>query len=312
MDKLKIYMAPMEGLTGYVYRNAYHKYFSKADRYFTPFLANRGLNRRERQDVLPEHNGGMEVIPQILTNQADLFCELEKILYEYGYREVNLNLGCPSGTVTAKGRGAGFLAYPEALERFLDEIFSKTCMRISIKTRIGCESAQEWPRLLTMFNRFPLSELIVHPRVRADFYGNTPRLEAYRFAVKNSTCRLCYNGDIRNTADMQRLKSEFPETEYVMLGRGLIANPGLAGEIRGEPPVDRSVFAAFHQELLEGYQKEMTGEKDVLFKMKELWLYMSELFDREEIKKPLKQIKKAGTIFEYECAVKRILNRTDI
>ena len=143
--KYKISMAPMEGLTGYVYRRAHHAYFAPLDTYYTPFISNKKLGSRERHDVLPEHNEGMHVIPQILTNRADDFLEIEKQLYEYGYREVNLNLGCPSGTVTAKGRGAGFLAYPEELSKFLDQIYSKTRMKISVKTRIGISSEEEWP-----------------------------------------------------------------------------------------------------------------------------------------------------------------------
>ena len=135
--KYQISMAPMEGLTGYVYRRAHHAYFAPLDTYYTPFISNKKLGSRERHDVLPEHNEGMHVIPQILTNRADDFLEIEKQLYEYGYREVNLNLGCPSGTVTAKGRGAGFLAYPEELSKFLYQIYSKTRMKISVKTRIG-------------------------------------------------------------------------------------------------------------------------------------------------------------------------------
>lgn len=302
-------MAPMEGLTGYVYRNAYHRYFGGIDRYFTPFLANRGLSHREKQDILLEHNRGMQVIPQILTNQADVFKDLEDLLYDYGYHQVNLNLGCPYGTVTAKGRGAGFLAAPLELERFLDTVFSKTRMQISIKTRIGYLSEEEWPKLVDIFNRFPLTELIVHPRVRADFYENTPKLSAYEYAAEHSRHPLCYNGDIRTAADEERLEKSFPGIQAVMLGRGLLSDPWLVQKIR-DPQADTAgaweTFALFHQELVEGYRKEMSEERDVLFRMKELWGYMSKLFDPEAAKKPLRQIKKAKTIAEYEAAVRAL------
>lgn len=189
-------MAPMEGLTGYVYRRAHHAYFAPLDTYYTPFISNKKLGSRERHDVLPEHNEGMHVIPQILTNRADDFLEIEKQLYEYGYREVNLNLGCPSGTVTAKGRGAGFLAYPEELSKFLDQIYSKTRMKISVKTRIGISSEEEWPQLLTLFNQFPIDHLIIHPRLLQDFYKGYPHMDAYQYAKEHSLSPIFYNGDI--------------------------------------------------------------------------------------------------------------------
>ena len=151
---MQFYLAPMEGLTGYVYRNAYHKYFPAADRYFTPFITNKKMSSRERNDILPEHNEGMTVIPQILTNQAEDFLSLTKELREYGYDTVNLNLGCPSGTVVAKRRGSGLLAWPNTLDAFLDEIFSSCDCRISIKTRLGTTDTDEWEDLLTVYDKY--------------------------------------------------------------------------------------------------------------------------------------------------------------
>ena len=160
---MQFYLAPMEGLTGYVYRSAYHKYFPAADRYFTPFITNKKMSSRERNDILPEHNEGMTVLPQILTNQAEDFLSLTKELKEYGYDTVNLNLGCPSGTVTAKGKGAGFLTHPDELDRFFDEVFAK-CEGISVKTRLGVHEASEFDKLLEIYNRYPITELTIHPR----------------------------------------------------------------------------------------------------------------------------------------------------
>lgn len=306
----KLYMAPMEGLTGYVYRNAYHKYFHGIDRYFTPFIASRGLNHREKQDILPEHNQGMEVVPQILTNQADVFLEIAKRLWEYGYREVNLNLGCPSGTVTAKGRGAGFLADPERLREFLVRIFEQCPMRISIKTRIGVKTPEEWPGLMSVFHCFPVSELIIHPRVQKDFYRNTPRREAFAKAVQYGFSELCYNGDINTAAAYEELKNEFPTLDRLMLGRGLLANPTLAEEIKGERGISRDALEGFLEELLAGYCREMSGDRNVLFKMKELWIYLGKSFEHPE--KYLKQMKKADTVQEYTCIVKTILRNCDM
>ena len=162
---MQFYLAPMEGLTGYVYRSAYHKYFPAADRYFTPFITNKKMSSRERNDILPEHNEGMTVIPQILTNQAEDFLSLTKELKEYSYDTVNLNLGCPSGTVVAKRRGSGLLAWPHTLDAFLDEVFSSCDCRISIKTRLGTTDTDEWETLLAIYDKYPLEELIIHPRL---------------------------------------------------------------------------------------------------------------------------------------------------
>lgn len=170
---MKFYMAPLEGITGYVFRNAHYEYFHPADKYFTPFITpglNSSLKSKALKDVLPENNHGPFIVPQILTNRADEFIYTEKQLGEMGYTEINLNLGCPSGTVVAKGRGSGFLAFRDKLDAFLDEIYSTAEMKISIKTRLGKESAEEFEALLDIYNQYPLEELIIHPRTREDYY----------------------------------------------------------------------------------------------------------------------------------------------
>lgn len=224
---MKYYMAPMEGLTGYVYRNAYHKFFAPMDRYFTPFIANKKMSSRERNDILPDHNQGLCLIPQILTNRSADFLAVAEELENYGYDVINLNVGCPSGTVVAKGRGAGLLEDPETLDRFLYEIFAAYDGRISVKTRIGMEDEDEWQEILAVYEKYPLEELIIHPRVRKDFYTGKPRLNAFSYAMEESGQRLCYNGDVCSAGDLQELKDHFPELDRVMLGRGLLNNPFL-------------------------------------------------------------------------------------
>ena len=198
---MRRYAAPMEGITGYVYRNAHHRVFGGVDRYFTPFLSpgkKRGLRSRELNDVLPEHNEGVPVVPQILTNDWEDFLHTAEILREFGYEEVNLNLGCPSGTVAAKKRGAGFLGYPEELDLFLGRIFDGTDMGISVKTRIGVERPEEFERLLAIYRKYPLRELIVHPRVLRDGYANTPDLPAFLQALEDSPLsRLLQRGSVQ-------------------------------------------------------------------------------------------------------------------
>lgn len=314
---MQFYLAPMEGLTGYVYRNAYHKYFPAADRYFTPFITNKKMSSRERNDILPEHNEGMTVIPQILTNQAEDFLSLTKELREYGYDTVNLNLGCPSGTVVAKRRGSGLLAWPNTLDAFLDEIFSSCDCHISIKTRLGTTDTDEWEDLLTVYDKYPLEELIIHPRIQKDFYKYTPRMECYRTAYETSRCSLCYNGDIFSPDDFQNLCREFPDTEKVMLGRGVLQNPWLIGMLRSADPAggeasapDKELLHAFCEDLCAGYARVISGDKNVLFKLKALWIYLGMSFTNPQ--KYLKKIKKANRLAEYEEAVDALFREQEL
>ena len=223
---MKLYLAPLEGITSYIYRKALYQCFDGFDKYFIPFIrAKQNLNfsGREKKDISPENNSGMYAVPQILTRNADDFLRTANQLKEYGYQEVNLNLGCPSKTVVTKGCGAGFLARPEELEQFLDRIFSKTDMKISVKTRLGMENAEEFPRLMEIYNHFPMEELIIHPRVQKDFYKNTPNLEAFGEALAISKNPVCYNGDIFSADDFKRIQSQFPDVECFMMGRGVLA-----------------------------------------------------------------------------------------
>lgn len=310
---MKYYLAPMEGLTTYTFRNAWHKYYGRIDKYFTPFIANRHMNSREKNDILPEHNQGMQTVPQILTNRVDEFLELARDLADYGYKTVNLNLGCPSGTVVSRNRGAGFLIVPDELEFFLDEIFEKCTLKISIKTRIGIKEVSEWERLLTIYEKYPLEELIIHPRLQKEGYGGTPHLEAYTEAKKQLSTPLCYNGDIVSSSSLERILTVLPAIDTIMIGRGVLQNPGLINELQGKPclagksaatagEADRlATLRAFHDELLEGYIKIMSGDTNTLYKMKDLWTFLSKSF--EDADKHLKKIRKATRITDYQTAV---------
>ncbi len=312
---MRLEMAPLEGLTTYVFRNVHAKYFGHLDKYYTPFLSlhkEKEFNHKERQEVLPENNQGLWVVPQVMTNSADDFLKAAHTLKALGYSEVNINLGCPSGTVVPKGKGAGLLAEPKRLEQFLSECFEKTPMKISIKTRLGMYEEEEWEKLLVIYNMFPLEELIVHARVREDYYKKPVRLEAFGKALAGSKCSVCYNGDVFSVEDYLRLKELFPKLEAVMLGRGLLRNPGLAKEIVnleriGEKDIctqeqDNNRLWAFHDELYIAYQQILGGDRNVLFKMKELWSYLIYSFPEKE--KQLKKLHKLKTCAEYESWIK--------
>ena len=311
MTRYRYYLAPMEGITNATFRRTYHAHFKSMDKYFTPFLCphtKRDLTTKEKKEILPENNEGMYVVPQILTNQAEGFLETAGKLEQYGYREINLNLGCPSKTVITKGRGSGFLAFPAELRDFLDKIFSKTNLKVSIKTRIGRDDTLLWEELLSIYSEFPLEELIIHPRIQKEFYKGTPHIEAYEAAYRIKNCPICYNGDMFCKEEIENFWKRFPNTDAMMLGRGILRDPCLYEKLFESEEMDASVWKqkvrSFHDALLDAYIEEMSGDRNVLFKMKELWFYLWESFDGS--KQLIKKLKKSGSVSEYLRVVEEI------
>ena len=310
MDKtVKYYMAPLESVTTWIYRQAHAKIYGRLDKYFIPFLEpheKRDFKTRELQEILPEHNENIYAVPQILTNRSEGFIKLAKVLKDWGYEEINLNLGCPSKTVVTKGKGSGFLAKPEELEQFLTEIFDALSgeVKISVKTRIGKEDPEEFPALLELFNKYPMEELIIHPRVQKDGYGNVPRLELYELAEKQSLNPLCYNGDLYTREQIRNFAERFPGTERLMFGRGFLRDPGL---IYNEGKDSKDIFEkfwAFHDLVYEGYQERNMGDRNVLFKMKELWSY--QVYQFSEPERLFKTFKKVQDCNEYEQMIRNL------
>ena len=316
---MKYYLAPMEGITGYIYRNSYEKFFDNIDKYFTPFIvpnSSESLKTKELRDLLPENNKGMNIVPQILTNDSEGFIATSIKLQQLGYNEVNLNLGCPSGTVVSKNRGSGFLAKREELNMFLEEIFKIDSMKISIKTRIGKASSEEFYELIKIYNKYPIEELIIHPRTQKDFYGNKPNLEVFKDALSLSTNPVCYNGDIFTADDHDKLIKAFTEVnsftkvKAVMLGRGIVANPGLMNLIKNNTNIDKKVLKAFHDEILNKYIELFNEDRNAIIRMKELWGYMIYIFS--DNKKYAKKIKKAQKLSDYNEAVLSLFEEQEI
>ena len=310
---MKYYLAPMEGITGYIYRNTYKKFFNNIDKYFTPFIVpneSRSLKTKELKDVLPENNKGINIVPQILTNNSEGFITTYGKLQQLGYNEVNLNLGCPSGTVVSKNRGSGFLVKREELNIFLDEIYKISDMKISIKTRIGRDNPEEFYELIKIYNKYPIEELIIHPRTQKDFYGNKPNLEVFKDALSLSTNPVCYNGDIFTVDDYSKFINAFPEINMVMLGRGIVANPGLVNSIKNNKSMDKKVLKNFHDEILYAYIEAFNEDRNAILRMKELWGYMIYIFS--DNKKYAKKIKKAQKLNDYNEAVSSLFAEQEI
>ena len=306
---MKIYFAPLEGITGHIFRSAYNEIYGHIDKYFAPFISPSEkcpITPRERKEVTPENNKGFYLVPQILTCRSEHFIEGARELQAMGYTEINFNLGCPSGTVCAKGKGAGFLPETLALQKFLDDIYSyagSEGVKISIKTRLGYFNPDEFYDLLDIFNKYPVSELIVHPRIKSDFYKGEPRKEYYAYALEHSKCPLVYNGNIFSAKDYEEYSGSFGTgLDPVMTGRGLISDPSLADKLKGfTAETDFAKFKRLHDAIYHGYQKIMSPDINVLYKMRELWSYWQTLFDGKE--RDIKRLLKAKKYAEYEDVV---------
>ena len=398
---MRFYFAPLEGITLAPFRQTHQAFYKGVDRYYTPFLvANQTLHFKngELRDVDPALNPGIEVIPQVLTNKAAEFVWAVQTLAGMGYREINFNLGCPFPTVTSRGKGSGFLAFPDRLDAFFEEVFDSlkkweiesdqkepdqkepdqkeadqkdpdqkerdqedqkepdqkkagqtkpaqmrpdkkepgkeepgkeepgkkepdnkglSDLKISVKTRIGWENPEEIKTLLPIYNRYPISELTVHPRVRTELYSGDVHMDLFGYVLENSIHPVCYNGEIYSVEDYELLKEKFPRLDRVMLGRGLVRDPALAEKIRnsiaGKESPEISGGMRYSDAYLEEYLRALftrykeiyPDERHIVSKMKELWYYMKVRYPGHE--KAYKKMKKAVTREQYEAAAAEIL-----
>lgn len=296
---MQIYFAPLESITGYVFRNVYEEYYGGIDRYFTPFITatdSRRLRNKEMRDILPENNQVGCLIPQIMSNRAEEFLRVAGQMAEQGYDTVNLNLGCPARTVVSKGKGSGFLARTVALDRFLEEIYRECPLKISIKTRLGGDDPEEFLEIIDIYNKYPVEELIIHPRVQKDYYKNTPDLDMFAEAVRRCNMPLCYNGDICSVEDYERIRQRFPEVTRIMIGRGLMAHPELALQIRESEASERERLdriGAYANALCEAYCEAYGPGQPVLFKMKELWGFLADSMpDGKKLRKKIHKVQR--------------------
>ena len=302
---MNIYFAPLEGLTDNTYRKLHNQYFPGVDRYYTPFFSptsSRKLTPREIRELPPADSLGVRVIPQLLTKNPEDFLWMCEKFRDLGYEEINLNTGCPSGTVTAKGKGSGMLRDTEYLAHFLDKIFENATVKISVKTRIGFENPDEFHKILEIFNRYPIEELTIHPRVRNAFYEGEVDKTTFRYAQDNAKMPLCYNGNLNTYRDVQNISEEFPALSAAMLGRGLIADPGMFTP----EGTTVEVLEAFFNALLEEYLIAFGGSRNAMFRLKEHWRYLLCKFEGSE--KLGKQLRKTTDLGEYKFITKEIFH----
>jgi len=301
---MRYYFAPMEGLTDSIYRRIHHKHFGGVDRYYMPFLSptvHRSMTARESRELPYADTESFVAVPQLMTKVPEDFLWAAQQCKDRGYDEVNLNLGCPSGTVVAKGKGSGMLRDLDGLDRFLDTVFQSTPLPISVKTRLGLEDPEEFYRLLDIYNRYPIKELTIHPRVRKQFYSGDIHKALFDYALQNSKIPLCANGDITTKAQADAMP-----TEAVMIGRGLIADPGMltAGGTRV------CQLEAFMDELMEQYCIQFGSVRNAMFRLKENWSMLLPRFQDSE--RLGKRLRKTTDIDQYRAITAEIFHTLEL
>lgn len=294
---MNYYFAPLEGLTDSIYRRLHHHYFPGIDRYYTPFFSptvHRFLTPREERELPLADSVDFTVVPQLLTKNPEDFLWMTQVCADRGYQEVNLNLGCPSGTVVSKGKGSGMLSDPDGLDAFLDAVFTTAALPVSVKTRVGVLSEEEFPRLMEIFNRYPIRELILHPRIRKDFYDTKIRWESFDYCLETSKNPVCFNGNLTSLAGIQNFAEKYPNVPSVMVGRGLIGDPGMLSG-----GTDAVRLEAFYNALLEEYLVAFGGSRNAMFRLKENWRYLLCRF--EDSAKLGKRLRKTTDLGEYRA-----------
>ncbi len=305
---IKIHFAPIQGITDYFFRSAFAHFFDGVDCFYTPYLRltkGQEIKSSQYKDVLPENNNELPIIPQIMTNNHSDFLFLAETLHNLGYSTINWNLGCPYPMVTKRNLGAGMLDKPQFISDLLTEVFDELQPKLSIKIRSGLLAENEILNLLPLLNNFAISDLIIHPRIAKLLYKGNANVEIFKQSIPISKHNLTYNGDIKTLSDFQDKQAQLPSTQSWMLGRGLIANPFLAEQIKSNSLLtDRnkmSIFTEFHDSLWEHYSQAYYGNTQILNKMRGLWEYFSFSFSNSH--KVYKRIKKAKTVEAYQQAV---------
>ncbi len=304
---MKLSFAPLEGITTYTYRNTHAEMFGCVDEYYAPFINPSDLekiSRKGMRDIMPEKNSGLNLKVQVLTSNSESFVKFCRKIKALGYDEVNLNMGCPASTVVRKGRGSGFLMDVSGMDNFFSDVFSACDMKISVKTRTGFSSPEEFPEIMEVYNKYRFSSLIVHPRTREDFYNGEPDIKSFQYAYNISKNNLSYNGDIYSAEDYLRIKERFPGIEGIMLGRGAVRNPALFREIRGGKRLTTNELIDFSERLIERYRLVLGSDTFTLHKLKEVWVYVLQNFPGE--KKIAKVIKKSSTVEAFMAAIRAL------
>ena len=303
--------SPLQGFTDFRFRNAQNKLFGGIDTFYSPYIRLNGkmvIKPSYHRDLLPENNLDLEVIPQVITNDADEFLFVAKYVRELGYKELNWNLGCPYPMVTKSGMGSGMISNPEKINHVLERAHTESDIIVSMKMRLGYENSEEILEALPVLDKYPIKNIAIHARIGKQLYKGGVNLDAFQHCIDNTKHKLYYNGDITSVVKFHEMQQRFPTIDHWMIGRGLISDPFLPSMIKNnttEYPENKiELFNAFHDTLYAIYSESLSGSTHILLKMYHLWEYFSATFSNPH--KVLKKIKKAQSIRNYEAAVAEI------
>ena len=309
-------LGPFQGITDAPFRNVFKRHFRGIDKFYTPFFT--GIHKEDHaknlqgEEIDPCCNDVDTLTPQILSTDAEEILRFAKQCKELGYKEINLNMGCPFPRVANKKRGCGLLPYPEKVETMLDRVFEEIDMKFSVKCRLGYFSPEEINAIIPIFNRFPLSELIIHPRIGKQLYKGEADVERFKALIPFINASLVYNGDIFSVGSFERINEAVQPVNDFMLGRGILTNPFLAEQIKGKDvPEDKT--NRLHNYLLDLYEDRLRhagGSPKVLGRMKELWSYLMNSFEEPQV--VWRKIKKINALKEYEEAVETVFKEIAI
>lgn len=311
MPDFNIYLAPFQGITTYSYREVYTQYFKGVNKLFTPFYTGiqktKGLNKRATELGFTSQNG-VEVVPQILSKEADEIIRFVEYCEEKGFQEVNWNLGCPYPRVANKKRGSGILPYPDMVDEILDKVMPAVNIRFSIKCRLGYLNENEILNLVEVYNSHDIAELTIHARIGKQLYAGDVNIDAFSDALSVSKVPVVYNGDIFTSDDLKKYSFRFPQLKSWMIGRGLLVDPFLPAKICGQDIPDsaeqKEIAYLFMMNLYLAYRKKTNDRLQSISVMKELWSFLCYSFSSPG--KVFSLVKKTKSFEEYENAVSLI------
>ena len=307
-DKLPIHFAPLQGYTEAIYRNAHAACFGGVDTYYTPFvrLEKGHFRNKDVREIGAASNTVPHLIPQLIASTPEKAETILALFIEKGYREADINLGCPFPILAKRHNGSGILPYPEEVKALLSLLSKYPQISFSIKMRLGWEDTSECLQLVNIINELPLCQVTMHPRLGKQQYKGSVDMEG--FAAFQQVCRhpLIYNGDISSVEDICRLQERFPDLAGVMIGRGLLAKPELALEYTENRTLTadeiREKLHAMHTAIYNQYNILLEGgDTQLLNKMKTFWEHR---IPTEADRKLLKAIHKSTSLSKYNVAIR--------
>jgi len=310
---IRLHSSPLQGFTDFRFRNAFQKFFGGIDQYIAPYIRVKGnleIKAASKRDILPENNQALDLVPQIITKDADEFLFVADHIQNLGYNELNWNLGCPYPMVAKRGMGSGLLNSPDKINEILKRVSAESDIQLSIKMRLGYEDSREIFRVLPVLEPYPLTNIAIHPRIGKQLYKGEVDLVSFAECLGESSHKIFYNGDITSLQRFREMKDRFPGISNWMIGRGLIADPFLPAMIKADYPVypenRYEIFSSFHDILFSSYEEALSGPKHTLMKMYSFWEYFIYAFPSSP--KGLKKIRKAQSITAYREAVRQLIH----